>query len=57
MVGNPEQVAATLQEYVDAGCTSFCLSGYTHARMARMVSEKVLPFFKDQIALRIPEAA
>jgi len=57
VVGNPEQVAATLQEFVDAGCTSFCLSGYPHARMARMVSDKVMPYFKGKISARIPEAA
>ena len=57
VVGNPEQVAATLQEFVDAGCTSFCLSGYTHARMARMFSDKVMPYFEGRMAARIPLAA
>ena len=56
VVGNPEQVASTLQEFVDAGCTSFCLSGYTHARMARLFSECVMPYFEGRIADRIPQA-
>lgn len=41
VVGNPEQCAATLQEFIDIGCVSFCLSGYLHdaeaARFARWV--------------------
>jgi len=57
VVGNPEQVAGTLQEFVDAGCSSFCLSGYTHARMARIFSEKVMPYFKDRISDSIPQGA
>lgn len=57
VVGNPQQVAATLQEFVDAGCTSFCLSGYTHAAAARTFSEKVMPYFADRLADRLPEAA
>ena len=56
VVGNPKQVASTLQEFVDAGCASFCLSGYTHARMARIFSEQVMPYFKDRIADGIPQA-
>jgi alkanesulfonate monooxygenase len=57
VVGNPAQVAATLQEFVDAGCTSFCLSGYTHAKVARAFSEKVMPYFGDRLADRLPQAA
>ena len=30
VVGNPSQCAATLQQFIDAGCHSFCLSGYLH---------------------------
>ncbi|HVC61970.1 MAG TPA: LLM class flavin-dependent oxidoreductase [Acetobacteraceae bacterium] len=41
VVGNPHQCAATLQQFIDLGCTSFCLSGYLHdteaARFARWV--------------------
>lgn len=57
VVGNPDQVAATLQEFVDVGCTSFCLSGYPHAKAARIVSEKVLPHFQDRLSRDHPRAA
>ena len=30
VVGNPSQCADTLQQFIDAGCHSFCLSGYLH---------------------------
>jgi alkanesulfonate monooxygenase len=30
IVGNPEQCATVLQQYIDIGCHSFCLSGYLH---------------------------
>ena len=57
VVGNPDQVAATLDEFVDAGCSSFCLSGYPHAKAARIFSEKVLPKFKGRISRALPQAA
>lgn len=57
VVGDPAQIAATLQEFIDAGCTSFCLSGYTHADAARAFSEKVMPYFADRISDHLPEAA
>ncbi|MEM7406271.1 MAG: LLM class flavin-dependent oxidoreductase [Pseudomonadota bacterium] len=57
VVGNPEQVAGTLEEFVDAGCSSFCLSGYPHAQAARTFSEKVLPHFAGRVASRLPEVA
>jgi alkanesulfonate monooxygenase len=42
VVGDPEQVTATLREFIDAGCTEFCLSGYPHHREAERVGELVL---------------
>jgi alkanesulfonate monooxygenase len=57
VVGNPAQVAATLQEFVDAGCTTFCLSGYPHAEAARIFSTKVMPFFEGRIADHLPNVA
>jgi alkanesulfonate monooxygenase len=57
VVGNPDQVTATLDEFVDAGCTSFCLSGYPHAKAARTFAEKVLPKFQGRISSEIPRAA
>jgi alkanesulfonate monooxygenase len=57
VVGDPAQVAATLEEFVDAGCTSFCLSGYPHAQAARIFAEKVLPLFEGRITKMLPRAA
>lgn len=57
VVGNPEQVAATLDEFVEAGCTSFCLSGYPHAKAARTFATKVLPQFKGRLSDSLPRAA
>lgn len=57
VVGNPAQVAATLQEFVDAGCSTFCLSGYPHAEAARIFSSKVMPYFEGRIADRLPAVA
>lgn len=57
VVGNPEQVAATLQEFVDAGCSTFCLSGYPHADAARTFASKVMPLFEGRIADALPRVA
>ena len=57
VVGTPKQIAATLDEFVEAGCTSFCLSGYPHAKAARMFSQKVLPLFKSRLSDSLPTAA
>jgi alkanesulfonate monooxygenase len=43
VVGNPEQCAAQLQEFIDAGCHSFCLSGYPHDTEARRFKQLVRP--------------
>ena len=57
IVGNPDQVADTLEEFVEAGCTSFRLSGYPHAKAARTFAEKVLPKFQGRISTVLPRAA
>lgn len=57
VVGNPEQVADTLNEFVEAGCSSFCLSGYPHARAAKIFADEVMPRFRDRISHEIPRAA
>jgi alkanesulfonate monooxygenase len=57
IVGNPDQVASTLNEFVEAGCSSFCLSGYPHAHAARIFSEKVMPYFSGRISSELPRAA
>jgi len=46
IVGNPEQVAGTIQSYVDLGCSTFCLSGYPHDEEARRFGDLVLPAFR-----------
>lgn len=43
VVGNPQQVAAQLQAFVDAGCTGFCVSGYPHAQEAERFGRLVMP--------------
>jgi len=43
VVGDPEQCAATLQRFIDAGCTSFCLSGYLHDEEAERFGQLVRP--------------
>jgi len=50
-------VAATIREFIDAGCTTFCLSGYPHAEAARSFSEKVMPLFKGRISDQLPAVA
>lgn len=43
VVGNPQQVAAQLQDFVDAGCSGFCLSGYLHDEEAERFGRLVMP--------------
>lgn len=47
VVGDPGQVANQLREFVEAGCTSFCLSGFPHHREARRFGELVMPRMKQ----------
>jgi alkanesulfonate monooxygenase len=46
VVGDPEQCAATLQSFIDAGCHSFCLSGYLHHEEAERFGRMVLPLVR-----------
>lgn len=48
VVGNPQQCAATLQQFIDAGCHSFCLSGYLHDAEAERFAKWVRPLLVDQ---------
>jgi len=57
VVGTPKQVADTLDEFVEAGCTSFCLSGYPHAEAACIFSSEVMPYFVGRVSDRLPQAA
>ena len=43
VVGNPAQCADTLQQFIDAGCHSFCLSGYLHDAEAERFGRLVRP--------------
>jgi alkanesulfonate monooxygenase len=47
VVGNPQQCAATLQEFIDLGCTSFCLSGYLHDEEATRFARWVRPLLAE----------
>lgn len=49
VVGNPREVAETLQEFVDVGCTGFCLSGYTHDEEAERFGRLVMPYFRERV--------
>lgn len=53
VVGNPEQCAAQLQEFIDAGCHSFCLSGYLHDQEARRFQALVRPLLAARNADRM----
>jgi len=50
MVGTGAQVAELIEEYVAAGCTEFCLSGYTHDAEAERFGRMVMPYFRERIA-------
>ncbi|PHM21018.1 MAG: alkanesulfonate monooxygenase, FMNH(2)-dependent [Curvibacter sp. PD_MW3] len=54
LVGNPQEVAARLQEYVDLGVDSFVLSGYPHLEEAVRFAELVFPLLpgKKPVTLR-----
>jgi alkanesulfonate monooxygenase len=48
VVGNPEQCATTLQQFIDAGCHSFCLSGYLHHEEAERFGRMVRPLLAER---------
>ena len=43
VVGDPQQCADTLQQFIDVGCHSFCLSGYLHDEEATRFAQWVRP--------------
>jgi alkanesulfonate monooxygenase len=43
VVGNPVQCADMLQQFIDAGCHSFCLSGYLHDEEAERFGRLIRP--------------
>ncbi|NUL49287.1 LLM class flavin-dependent oxidoreductase [Cellulosimicrobium funkei] len=56
IVGDPEQVAAKIGEFVDAGCSSFCLSGYPHAEEAERFGRLVMPLLRERHRVAEPGA-
>lgn len=48
VVGNPEQCADMLQQFIDAGCESFCLSGYLHDEEAERFGRLVRPILAQR---------
>ncbi len=49
-VGTPEQVSDRIVEFVDAGVTSFILSGYPHLEEAKRSGKLLLPLVKQKLA-------
>ena len=49
VVGNPEQCADTLQQFIDVGCHSFCLSGYLHDEEAERFGRLIRPILAETI--------
>ncbi len=48
VVGDPQQCADTLQLFIDAGCDSFCLSGFLHDAEAERFGRMVRPILARQ---------
>jgi alkanesulfonate monooxygenase len=52
LVGTPEQVADRILEYVEAGVTSFILSGYPHLEEAEITGRLLLPVIEEKMKAR-----
>ena len=48
VVGDPRQCADTLQDFIDLGCSSFCLSGYLHDAEATRFARWVRPLLAER---------
>jgi alkanesulfonate monooxygenase len=48
LVGSPDEVAKSLQGYVDAGISEFIFSAYPHRGNATFIGEHVLPQLRDR---------
>ena len=48
LVGNPQEIAALMQEYADLGIETFILSGYPHLEEAYRVAELLFPVLPIQ---------
>ena len=53
VVGTPEQCAETLQDFIDLGCHSFCLSGYLHDEEAERFGRLIRPLLAARNAGRM----
>jgi alkanesulfonate monooxygenase len=57
IVGDPGQCAGVIQRFIEAGCHSFCLSGYTHDAEAVRFGRLVRPLIAARNPNRMPAAA
>ncbi len=57
LVGDPQTVAARMQEYADSGIDTFVLSGYPHLEEAYRFAELVFPLLPLETRARIAGAA
>ena len=61
LVGNPDQIVAKLQRYMDMGIRSFIFSGYPHKQECELFAKYVLPKLKTvslpEVQNRIPATA
>ncbi len=60
LVGNPDQIVAKIQRYMDMGIRSFIFSGYPHKQECELFAKYVLPKLKTvslpQVQNRIPNS-
>ncbi|WP_302176162.1 FMNH2-dependent alkanesulfonate monooxygenase [uncultured Hydrogenophaga sp.] len=56
LVGDPQTVAARLQEYADIGLDTFILSGYPHLEEAYRFAELVFPLLPLSLREKLPGA-
>ncbi len=54
VVGNPRQCTDTLQQFIDLGCSSFCLSGELHDEEAMRFARGGRPLLAERNAGRLP---
>ena len=59
LVGNPDQIVAKLEHYIEMGIHSFILSGYPHQSECELFGQYVLPRLKTislpEVLGRIPK--
>ncbi|SEA82152.1 FMNH2-dependent alkanesulfonate monooxygenase [Paraburkholderia sartisoli] len=53
LVGDPQQVAARMQEYADLGIETFILSGYPHLEESYCFAELVFPLLPGRLKERV----